>query len=112
MHISASSGSTSATSATSATKCRLQVDVLRAERGLFEPPEGFKQAVRMIAEGEFGWQEYFMPLVHSIEHTDHYLVANDFESYIEAQVCCLPLPSACMTCFVQLLDIYNSYHAF
>lgn len=41
----------------------------------------------MISDGEFGWQEYFMPVVHSIEHTDHYLVANDFESYIDAQVC-------------------------
>lgn len=63
---------------------------MRAERADFTPPDRFKQIVGMIWDGEFGWQEYFMPLVHSIEHTDHYLVANDFQSYIDAQARLLP----------------------
>jgi hypothetical protein len=40
----------------------------------------------MIKTGHFGWQEYFAPLMETIEGTDHYLVANDFQAYIDIQV--------------------------
>jgi glycogen phosphorylase len=62
------------------------VDKLRRERANFAPPERFLEVLAMVSDGHFGWQEYFSPLVHSLERNDHYLVANDFQSYIDMQV--------------------------
>lgn len=56
----------------------------------------------MIRSGTFGWADFFQPLCDSIDGpsaTDFYLLANDFPSYLEAQVYplrfCLVLP-ACL----------------
>ena len=43
----------------------------------------------LIKQGEFGWDDFFQPMVESITTgADFYLLANDFPSYIEAQVNC------------------------
>lgn len=48
-------------------------------------------AVRLTASavrrGDFGWEDYFGPVVDAISNTDYYLVANDFTSYLDTQVC-------------------------
>lgn len=42
---------------------------------------------RMIRGGEFGHKEYFQELCDTVDGgDDFYLVANDFASYLEAQV--------------------------
>ncbi len=40
----------------------------------------------MIRSGHFGWADYFGPICDAITGTDHYLHANDFVSYLDAQV--------------------------
>ena len=41
----------------------------------------------MIRTGTFGWEDYFEPLIGSVTgERDYYLLANDFNSYLEAQV--------------------------
>ena len=55
-----------------------------------QPDPVFEHVVGMIKKGQFGWEDYFGDLVASITTgPDYYLVANDFVSYLEAQV---PLP--------------------
>jgi hypothetical protein len=41
---------------------------------------------RMIRDDTFGFAEYFKPVVDSITGPDTYLLANDFDSYLAAQV--------------------------
>jgi hypothetical protein len=65
----------------------VQVAKLRSERQNFEPDPRFKQVVEAIRSGTFGWQDFFAPILESVEGTDHYLVANDFPSYLAIQVC-------------------------
>ena len=66
---------------------RTQVAKLRAERHAFLPDPRFHEVVRLIRSGAFGWQEFFAPLMDSVEGADHYLVANDFPAYLDIQVC-------------------------
>lgn len=41
----------------------------------------------MIRKGVFGWEGYFEQLIESLTGSaDYYLLANDFPSYLEAQV--------------------------
>ena len=47
----------------------------------------FENAVSMIRSGVFGWGDYFEPVLDSLSGSnDYYLLANDFPSYLEAQV--------------------------
>lgn len=47
----------------------------------------FENAVAMIRNGTFGWGDYFEPVLDSLSSSnDYYLLANDFPSYLEAQV--------------------------
>merc|ERR1712224_360256 len=64
-----------------------EVPKLRAERKSFRPDPRFEEVCQMIRCGTFGWPDYFMPLIDGItgEMGDHYLLANDFPGYIEAQ---------------------------
>ena len=44
--------------------------------------------LNVIRSGEFGWEGYFAQLIDSLSgSSDYYLLANDFPSYLEAQVC-------------------------
>lgn len=58
---------------------------LRAERPSFQPDPRFTHVVNMIRTGEFGWEDYFGPLVDAITYSDYYLLANDFPAYLAAQ---------------------------
>lgn len=71
----------------------MQVAGLRASRSSFKPPPRFNEVLDLIKTGHFGWQDYFAPLVDTLETTDHYLVANDFQGYIDIQVCPNLLPA-------------------
>ena len=52
----------------------------------------YERVTSLIRNGEFGWEDYFAPMVDSITHgSDYYLLANDFPSYIDAQVPILSL---------------------
>ncbi len=43
--------------------------------------------VNLVRKGTFGWADFFEPVMDSITSGgDYYLLANDFSSYIEAQV--------------------------
>ena len=47
----------------------------------------FKATVDLIRSGEFGYEDFFSDVLDSITHgSDYYLLANDFQSYIKAQV--------------------------
>ncbi|CAI5948349.1 unnamed protein product [Closterium sp. NIES-64] len=61
---------------------------LREERRTFTPCRNFTRVVGMIRSGYFGWTEFFAPLMDSIDGpgNDYYLLANDFSTYLEAQV--------------------------
>ena len=59
----------------------------------------YTRVTDLIRNGEFGWDDFFEPMVTSITSgSDYYLLANDFPSYIEAQV---PL-SFCLLCLLPL----------
>ncbi|CAI5489372.1 unnamed protein product [Closterium sp. Naga37s-1] len=64
------------------------VPQLREERRTFTPCRNFTRVVGMIRSGYFGWTEFFAPLMDSIDGpgNDYYLLANDFSTYLEAQV--------------------------
>ena len=68
----------------------VQVAKLRQERMQMRPDQRFLDTVDLIRSGHFGWEDYFQPLVSSILGTDYYLLAHDFPSYIETQVCNFP----------------------
>eukprot|EP00475_Leptophrys_vorax_P027913 TRINITY_DN3994_c0_g3_i4.p1 TRINITY_DN3994_c0_g3~~TRINITY_DN3994_c0_g3_i4.p1 ORF type:complete len:758 (-),score=89.66 TRINITY_DN3994_c0_g3_i4:26-2275(-) len=65
-----------------------EVPRLRRERAGYNPDGRFINAIEMIRDGQFGWNDYFAPLVQSLDGTtggDFYLLANDFASYLDAQ---------------------------
>ena len=62
------------------------METLRAERHALVPDERFRAVVDCIRNGDFGWTEFFAPILASVEGQDHYLVANDFPSYLDIQV--------------------------
>jgi hypothetical protein len=49
----------------------------------------------MIRDDSFGFAEYFKPVVDSITGPDTYLLANDFDSYLAAQVSDASLVEEC-----------------
>ena len=52
-----------------------------------QPDQRFEHVVSLIRKGTFGWADFFEPVMDSITSGgDYYLLANDFPSYIEAQV--------------------------
>ena len=62
-----------------------------ATRGacVVQPDQRFEHVVSLVRKGTFGWADFFEPVMDSITSGgDYYLLANDFPSYIEAQVCC------------------------
>jgi starch phosphorylase len=62
------------------------VPSLRREREHFNVPEGFYKIVDQIRSGVFGWSDFFNPVCDAVcGGADYYLLANDFESYIDAQ---------------------------
>ena len=59
---------------------------LRREREYFNVPEGFYKIIDQIRGGTFGWEDFFHPVCDAVcGGADYYLLANDFESYLEAQ---------------------------
>ena len=59
---------------------------LRREREYFNVPEGFYKIVDQIRGGAFGWSDFFHPVCDAVcGGADYYLLANDFDSYLEAQ---------------------------
>lgn len=47
----------------------------------------FTATVDVIKSGMFGYEDFFSDVLDSITHgSDYYLLANDFQSYIQAQV--------------------------
>jgi starch phosphorylase len=63
-----------------------QVPQLRNEREHFNVPAGFYAIVDQIRTGAFGWAEFFQPVCDAVcGGSDRYLLANDFEQYIDAQ---------------------------
>ena len=47
----------------------------------------FSATVDLIRSGIFGYEDFFSDVLDSITHgPDYYLLANDFQSYIQAQV--------------------------
>lgn len=62
-----------------------------------QPDQRFEHVVSLIRMGTFGWADFFEPIVDSITSGgDYYLLANDFPSYIEAQVQDYTFISACL----------------
>lgn len=60
---------------------------LRKERAAFAPDARFLHIVDLIRKGTFGWADFFGPLCQSVTGAgDFYLLANDFPSYLEAQL--------------------------
>ena len=52
-----------------------------------QPDPRFEAVLNLIRSGEFGWEGYFAQLIDSLSgSSDYYLLANDFPSYLEAQV--------------------------
>ena len=63
-----------------------EVPALRSQREYLQVDPQFQHAVNLIQNGHFGWADYFSPLIESITGSrDWYLLANDFESYLDAQ---------------------------
>jgi Carbohydrate phosphorylase len=55
--------------------------------GRVQPDPKFEHVLSMLRTGQFGWEDYFEPLVESVTSGgDYYLLANDFLSYLDAQV--------------------------
>lgn len=72
-----------------------QVPRLRAERKSLQVDPRFTHVVNLVRSGYFGWEDYFGPIMDAITTGgDYYLVANDFPSYLEAQVCDTMTPGA------------------
>ena len=56
-----------------------------------QPDPRYEHVLSLIRSDMFGWADFFEPLVNSISAGgDFYLLANDFASYLEAQVCRIP----------------------
>ena len=68
----------------------------RSSAGVAQPDARFDHVLNLIRTDKFGWADFFEPLVNSISASgDFYLLANDFASYLEAQVCPLQRHRAC-----------------
>mmetsp|Transcript_46458 Transcript_46458/g.149039 ORF Transcript_46458/g.149039 Transcript_46458/m.149039 type:complete len:133 (-) Transcript_46458:154-552(-) len=66
-----------------------QVQGLRASRATYEPIEEYTKVLNMIRSGTFGWPDFFAPICDNVSGgsfgNDYYLLANDFETYLEEQ---------------------------
>lgn len=63
-----------------------EVPRLRQERKTLKTDPRFNHVVQMIRSGQFGWEDYFTPVLDAITSGgDYYLVANDFPAYLETQ---------------------------
>ena len=63
-----------------------EVPQLREGREYLQVDPQFQHAINLISSGHFGWADYFNPLVESVTGgRDYYLLANDFNSYLQAQ---------------------------
>jgi starch phosphorylase len=63
-----------------------EIAKLRQERPKLELDPRYERVTDLIRSGEFGWDDFFEPMVSSITSgSDYYLLANDFPSYIQAQ---------------------------
>merc|ERR1711903_18251 len=63
-----------------------EVPQLREGREYLQVDPQFLHAINLISSGHFGWADYFNPLVESVTGgRDYYLLANDFNSYLQAQ---------------------------
>merc|ERR1711959_689492 len=63
-----------------------EVPQLREGREYLQVDPQFQHAINLISSGHFGWADYFNPLVESVTRgRDYYLLANDFNSYLQAQ---------------------------
>ncbi|CAG9464659.1 unnamed protein product [Pedinophyceae sp. YPF-701] len=62
-----------------------EVPKLRKERRSLKPDPRFTEVCASVRKGDFGWQDYLLPVIDNVEGTDFYLVANDFPSYLETQ---------------------------
>ena len=59
---------------------------LRNEREYFDVPASFNKIIDQVRGGEFGWSEFFNPVMDAVcGGSDYYLLANDFEDYLRAQ---------------------------
>ena len=57
------------------------------QRLLLQLDPEYEATVGLIRSGEFGYEDFFSDVLDSITHgSDYYLLANDFQSYIKAQV--------------------------
>ena len=62
------------------------VPALRRERDYFEVPSSFSGIIDQVRGGEFGWADFFNPVMDAVcGSSDYYLLANDFEDYLRAQ---------------------------
>ena len=62
------------------------IDSLRLKRGALVTDPRFDAVLAMIRYDEFGWSDYFQPIVESVTgKNDRYLVGTDFADYIKAQ---------------------------
>merc|ERR1712216_157831 len=62
-----------------------EVPKLRTERADLKVDDRFAHVVRLISSGEFGYADFFTPIVDAVQGSDYYLVANDFPAYLRAQ---------------------------
>ena len=63
-----------------------KVPQLRREREYFNVPESFNNIINQVRGGEFGWSDFFGPVMDAVcGSRDYYLLANDFEDYLRAQ---------------------------
>ena len=63
-----------------------EVPSLREQREYLQVDPQFQHAINLIKNGHFGWADYFQPLIDSVTGgSDYYLLANDFNSYLQAQ---------------------------
>ena len=58
---------------------------LRRERASHKPDGRFNAVCASIRSGAFGFADFFAPLMDSIQTGDYYLLAPDFNSYLDAQ---------------------------
>ena len=62
----------------------------------------FTATVDLIRRGQFGYEDFFSDVLDSITHgSDYYLLANDFQSYLKAQVRPMLIKHSVMQCVHQ-----------
>ncbi|KAK3285146.1 Acid phosphatase pho1 [Cymbomonas tetramitiformis] len=66
-----------------------EINALRAARQTSSVDPRFHAALKMLRDGEFGWADFFEPIIKAVEGTtpgsDFYLLGPDYASYLEAQ---------------------------